>query len=532
MSLLLRSVPDAGRNSVEVKETVFAALRVGRITPLPISAWQRLALLFGAVSAIFLTLFWRTAWSIAETWYSSRTFSHGFLIIPMSLYLVWVRRGRLAALRPRPNFWGLPVLLALSCIWLAASLGDVRVVQQFALVAMIDVLVWTSLGTEVVRAMWFPLAFLFFAVPFGEAAISPLQDFTAHFAVAALGLSRVPVLLESRTIWVPSGPWVVAEACSGIRYLISSLVLGLIYASLVYRSKKRRILFVLASIVVPILANGIRAYGIILLAYLTNNRLAVGVDHIIYGWIFFTLVQLLLFWVGLRWRETPTWEPVAAEDQSPEATTGGYLLKKVAGASVLALMLVSLAPLAQAWLTRRAAAVAPEQFVAVVKAPWQPVASFDQRWTPLLHPAAEYRAAYAAGDNRVDLYLATYSPQQRVELVSGYNRISDRRSWSEFQGGNRRLMINGHAINVRWDVIRSDSGLRLVWTWYLAQGRFTDQPVEIKLLQAKGRLLGRPTPTAVISLSARYLLQPTEAESKMEDFLRHASIVATPLGGH
>src|SRR6185437_6887551 len=101
--------------------------------------------------------------------------------------------------------------------------------------------------------------FLFFAVPFGEAVIGPLQDFTAHFAVIGLRLSRVPVILENRTIWVPSGPWVVAEACSGIRYLISSLVLGLVYVSLVYRSKRRRILFLLASVALPILANGFRA---------------------------------------------------------------------------------------------------------------------------------------------------------------------------------------------------------------------------------------------------------------------------------
>src|SRR5579872_1801751 len=299
MSLLLKSVPDIGRNSVSEAQIAFATPPATPAGPLPPLAWRKLAVLLGALSAAFLALFWPTAWSIGETWYSSRTFSHGFLIVPMFLYLVWVRRDRLAALRPRPNYWGVPVLLLLCGIWLGASLGEVRVLQQFALVAMLDVLVWIALGTEVIRALWFPLAFLFFAVPFGEAAIGPLQDFTAHFAVAALGLSRVPVLLESRTIWVPSGPWVVAEACSGIRYLISSLVLGLIYASLVYRSRKRRALFVLASVAVPILANGIRAYGIILLAYLSNNRLAVGVDHIIYGWIFFTAIQLLLFSIGL-----------------------------------------------------------------------------------------------------------------------------------------------------------------------------------------------------------------------------------------
>src|SRR5579872_6632634 len=157
MSLLLKSVPDIGRNSVAEAQLAFATPPATPAGPLPPLAWRKLAFLVGALSAASLALFWRTAWSIGETWYSSRTFSHGFLIVPMFLYLVWVRRSRLAALCPKPDYWGLPLLLVLSGAWLAASLGDVRVAQQFALVAIINALVWTSLGTEVVRALWFPL---------------------------------------------------------------------------------------------------------------------------------------------------------------------------------------------------------------------------------------------------------------------------------------------------------------------------------------------------------------------------------------
>jgi exosortase len=134
--------------------------------------------------------------------------------------------------------------------------------------------IWVNLGPDVVRALRFPLAFLVFLVPFGRSLIAPLQDYTAWFAVHALTLSRVPVILEHRTLSLPSGAWTVAEACSGIRYLISSVVLGLLYASVVYRSPKRRAIFVAASIAVPIAANGARAYGSILLAHLTDNRFA------------------------------------------------------------------------------------------------------------------------------------------------------------------------------------------------------------------------------------------------------------------
>jgi exosortase A len=170
---------------------------------------------------------------------------------------------------------------------------------------MTIVSVWGVFGTVVARAMLMPLAFLMFAVPIGEGLIPKLQDFSAWFAVKMLDLSSVPVLLEGRFITVPSGRWEVAEACSGIRYLTSSVAIGFLYAGLVYRSWVRRIGFLLASTAVPILANGLRVYGIVLLAYLSGNRIAAGVDHLLYGWLFFTIVMFLLLSVGSWWREKP-----------------------------------------------------------------------------------------------------------------------------------------------------------------------------------------------------------------------------------
>lgn len=527
MSSLLRSVPNLSSNSGDETRAIVAPAPTLSI-PLA-SYWRKPGILLGALFAAVLPLFWQTVDSIVKTWYSSRTFSHGFLIVPMALYLVWIRRQRVAGMRPKPNYWGLPLLLALSGVWLLAALGDVRIVQEFALVAILDALIWTVFGTSVVRALWFPLAFLFFAVPFGESVVGPLQDFTAHFAVAALGLSRVPAILESRTIWVPSGPWVIAEACSGIRYLISSIVLGLVYASLVYRSRRRRALFILASIAVPIVANGLRAYGIILLGYLTDNRLAAGVDHIIYGWIFFTAVQLLLFTAGLKWRELPTEKPVGTPRQDAATGTVGNSLRKVVVASIVAIVLVGLGPLAEDLLARRAAEGPLMQLTPVVNGPWRAVPSLDSTWAPLLHASSELNRSYVSDAGRVDLHLATYSGGQKTELVSGYNRVSDPKLWSEFAGGYRNLLMGGQTTNVRWDLVQSGSGPRLVWTWYCIQGKSTANDTEVKSLQAKARLLGQPAATAVISLSTSYLLDPSEAASRMEDFLHHTSLVLTPV---
>ena len=490
------------------------------------NAWRTAGIWVVLASLAALALFRETAWLIVNTWESSRSFSHCFLIVPIFLYLVWVRRGPLLALRPKPNYGMLLAVALLAAVWLAGSMGDVNVVKEFALVALLEAIIWVVLGTAVVRLLWFPLLFLFFAVPFGESAIGPLQDFTAHFAVVCLRLTHVPAILENRTIWVPTGPWVVAEACSGIRYLISSLVLGLVYASLIYRSRRRRALFVLASIVVPIIANGIRAYGIILLADLTNDRLAVGVDHIIYGFVFFTLLQLLLFSVGLKWREAGWSEPVKGTGDSTEPMPKMRSPRTFAAAALSAVVVAGLAPSAQGYLWKRAAGPSPQPIL-LVNAPWHATAPYGHGWTPMLHPSSELTSGYANSEHAVDVYVANYSGRLGVELVSGYNQFSNPREWTEVAGGYRTVTVNQRSTRVRWDVIQSASGERLVWTWYWAGETPTANDTAVKLAQTKARLLGRPTTITVMTVSAGFLRGPAEAAEQLQDFLNHSNIVLT-----
>lgn len=491
-----------------------------------VAAWRSAGPWLLLTSALALLLFRQTAWLIVNTWISSRTFSHGFLIIPIFVYLVWIRRGQLMALRPRPNYWMLVAVAIAAVGWLVGSLGDVNVVEEFAFVAMLEAMLWALVGTKVVRLLWFPLLFLFFAVPFGESAIGPLQDFTAHFAVGCLRLSHVPVILENRTITVPSGPWVVAEACSGIRYLISSFVLGLVYASLVYRSRLRRALFVLASLLVPILANGLRAYGIILLADLTNDRLAVGVDHIIYGWIFFTALQLGLFMVGLKWREAG-WDEAVGFPEGGGSARDGRASRKFAMAALCAMAVAGLAPAAQGYLWKRAIGPSPQPIL-LVNAPWRSNPAIDRGWLPRLHPSSEFSSSYISPSGRVDADLASYSGRDDAELVSGYNQFSSPRSWSEVAFGYRNVTINQRSTRVRWDVVQSATGQRLVWTWYWAGETQTASATQVKLAQTKARLLGEPATMTVMVISAGFFNAPSEAAEQLQDFLNHSEIAFSP----
>src|SRR5215472_6142797 len=270
----------------------------------------------GLAVLLIVLLYWRTAASMVAIWWRSETFAHGFVVIPICLWLAWRRREELGTVEMKPWWQGLAGILVAGGLWLVASAADALSAKQFAFVLMIEAAIVTVIGLRAARVLVFPLAFLFFAVPIGEVLVPTLIQWTADFTVAALRASGIPVYREANHFVIPSGTWSVVETCAGLRYLIASLMVGTLYAALAYRGALRRAAFIAASILVPIVANWLRAYLIVMLAHLSNNKIAVGVDHLIYGWIFFGLVMLLLFWVGSFWQESDARS--RSDDQSAE----------------------------------------------------------------------------------------------------------------------------------------------------------------------------------------------------------------------
>src|SRR3569832_1839127 len=234
-----------------------------------------------AVLALF-AFYWETVVSLVVFWSRSETFTHGYLILTISLFLIWQRRRELVRYTPAPDLRPIVLLPVLGLVWLLAHYASVLVIEQLALVAMIPVVVWAILGWQITWALVFPLFFLFFAVPMGEELIPPLMDFTADFTVSMLQLTGIPVYREGTFFEIPSGHWSVVEGCSGVRNLIASVPLGCLYAYLTYRSPVRRKMFVILSFGVPIFANKQHTNKNKKNAHKSDMRLALGVDHFIF----------------------------------------------------------------------------------------------------------------------------------------------------------------------------------------------------------------------------------------------------------
>lgn len=445
------------------------------------------ALTLGVLSLVVL-VFWPTLLSMVEIWDRSETFAHGYLIFPISVWLIWRQRDVLVQIRPRPDLRGLVLLALAGVAWLLADAGSVNVVAQYAFIAMLIAVVWIMLGWSFTWAVFFPLMFLFFAVPVGEFLIPQLVEFTADFTVGALQLTGVPVYREGSHFSLVSGDWSVIEECSGIRYLIASITLGSLYAYLTYRSWQRRLLFVIAAAIVPVFANGGRAYMIVMIAHLSGMKLALGVDHYIYGWVFFGLVMLLLFWIGSFWREDEQ-PQLVAQAVADQASSG--ISRAVLRAALLTLAVIALWPAYSIWLGQRALPPLPVLQIQA-QAGWQTRAPFTD-WTPhWIGADRQLRQSYSQAGRDVMLALDYYATQrQDAELINSQNYMIVRQHpvWSNVGESSATVAIGGKMLPVRQVKLKSVSGQRLlVWQWNLINQQVSMSDQQAKLVLALDRV--------------------------------------------
>ncbi len=280
-----------------------------------LSERQAAALILCVTTLCMVLLFWSTIRSMVDAWESSRTFAHGFLVVPATGYLVWSYRHKVASLRPSSNAWGLAALFVASSGWVSGYVAELLWLQQAALIAIFIGWVWTIYGHEITRTLSWPLGFLFFLLPVGTSLEPWLQSLTAWLILNGLDFSGLTYGYRDYHITLGSAVWEVAPDCGGLRYLLPGLSLGYAFAALTYRGTFRRILFLTMCGGSLLLANGVRAYGVIV-----GNHfgLAVGADHRLFSYAIYGLTMPLLFWIALQWKQPDALDAIrATEGTSP-----------------------------------------------------------------------------------------------------------------------------------------------------------------------------------------------------------------------
>jgi exosortase A len=473
-----------------------AVLPIVRAEPLA-EAWRSHLVALAAAAAAILALFARDAADIAAIWWNSDTFNHCLLVLPIIAWLVWQRLPELRALAPRAWAPGLALVAAGGAGWLLGEAGNVALLRHFGLVAMLQGAVVACLGRPVARGLAFPLSYAFFLVPFGEELMAPLQTLTARMSMDLLALTGVPAHLDGIFISTPSGLFRVAEACSGVKFVVAMAALGTLAANLCFRSWPRRLLFVAFGLAVSVLANGVRAFGTIYLAYRTDNEMAVGVDHIVYGWIFFAIVIALIMAAGWRFFDrAPNARWFDPADLQPRGAEPG----RAAGAARMAAIAVALAAIAPLWSGAVAAAGTrnvPD--IALPEVPGWTRLPAGREWQPHYSGAdrvhlARYRDS--AG-RQVDLALVVFARQSEGRELVGYAQGAADPDGAWSWTGDTAPPANGKA-----ERIGSHGKVREVASFYRVGRVLTGSSTRVKLETVRTRLLGGPQRAVAVLVAA------------------------------
>jgi exosortase A len=263
-------------------------------------AWRTPLLRLSLAWMGLVALAWSDWSEMARQWWDASTYNHILLVPPILVWLVRQRWSELAKLAPQAWWPGLLLFVGGLLGWLGGTAAGINTASQLGAVVMLQGAVAALLGPRVVAGLLFPLGYMFFLVPFGDEMVPALQAVTAEMAVALTHASGIPAVIDGVFIDTPAGLFEVAEACSGVKFLVAMVALGTLVAHLCFASWKRRALFMLAAVVVPVLANGVRAWGTIYIAQSQGIEFAAGFDHIVYGWIFFAVVMAIV--LGASWR--------------------------------------------------------------------------------------------------------------------------------------------------------------------------------------------------------------------------------------
>jgi exosortase len=264
----------------------------GRVSSATLLRGAVLVLLIGWLYAPILA-------HLVAQWWRDPNFSHGFLVPVFSLFVLWKDRARISKLLPSPSSWGLVVVSLGLCLLLAGVLGAELFLSRISLLVLLAGLIVFFRGWPLFRTVLFPWAFLFLMIPVPAIIFNqitfPLQLLASKLAASTLPLLGVPVLREGNIINLPALPLEVAEACSGIRSLLSLATLSIIYGYLMESRISIRMLLALASVPIAVAANSLRIVGTGLLVQYWGQDAAEGFFHTFSGWLVFVVSLILLF---------------------------------------------------------------------------------------------------------------------------------------------------------------------------------------------------------------------------------------------
>lgn len=417
-------------------------------------------------------LFYDALYSMVSLWVTTDTYMHGLFVIP--LVIMMVSQMKAPAFEPSPI--RAPLFILLPLIWgvaaIIATQSLVNVLQQLVAISIVPMLVLLNAGWRYLWHYKTPLLLLFLCIPFGDFLVPYLQSFTADVSVFLLRFVGVPVLHNGWYISIAEANFRVAEACSGVNFLISTFVVSIFYAFTYMQKTRDRSLFIMLGLFVPLVANCIRVFLIVIVAHLGNIEAATGFDHIIYGWFFFAIILLILFAIGHKYSDPPAIEK------------SGVTLKKIAnlnasfGLIVLMLTMVTTVGYTE-YLNYK------EQYLAL-----------EANKTSVHDSEVVVGAIYKFADSVIVKHIddaivisAIYNTENsEKKMISYNNQLFDKKIWSI--QSQKNVNVNGNAFEL-FSLVDIHGNKGSLYRRYQVDNSWLVSHFNVKWALVKSRILGR-----------------------------------------
>ena len=267
-------------------------------------------LAFGLVIGVLLVTYWNVLQGLVNAWSTDDNYSHGFFIVPLAAFFAWERRDKFTAAPIAPSWLGLLVVAFSLLLLVAGLLGAELFLSRVSVIGTLTGSILFLFGWQRLRVLLFPLAFLLLMIPlpaliFNKIAF-PLQLLASNVGEAAINGLDIPILREGNVLILANATLEVAEACSGIRSLVSLFTLGIVFGYFVDPRPWVRVVIALSAVPVAILANGLRVASAGVAAHYYGNAGVEGLFHEFSGWVVFVLAFMMM--LGLQ-RLLQRWLP-------------------------------------------------------------------------------------------------------------------------------------------------------------------------------------------------------------------------------
>ena len=310
------------------------------------------------------------------------------------------------------------------------------------------------------------------------------------FVIKSIELIGIPIYSEGNVFSLPSGNWSVVEACSGTRYLFASITLGALYAYLTYSNYYKRAIFIVISAIVPIVSNWIRALSIVLIAHYNDMALAKGIDHFLFGWVFFGIVIFILFWLGSFWADTK---------DEVEAVTEPVVLqrdkKNVVLVSLISIFIISLGAVINNYLNSRTSPdLLSDKITISGTSGWKVSDNVTIKWEyDYVNPSLEFQSEFIKDDKIVGVYIAYYASQkQNSELINSANIMSyvDNPIWHQLEQTTLQINLAGNTERIIEIHLTSEQQDILLFRWNNISGKVITSDYQGKMLELFDKLTG------------------------------------------